>query len=126
LIDQNFGGNSYGLRAGKFGVEESIKIMPSSSVDEESERSQTNRAHDVVGLAIVVDELLGKDVTYGETRERGECLGEERLCLKHGVVFGPDSTHIFKMISGRWERKYEGKKLGADLRHAMETTRFQQ
>ena len=48
--------------------------MSSSSVDEESERSQKNRAHDVVGLAIVVDVLLGKDVTYGETRERGECL----------------------------------------------------
>jgi hypothetical protein len=48
------------------------------------------------------------------------------LCLKHGVVFGPDSTHIFKMISWRWERKYEGKRLGEHLRHAMETTRFQQ
>jgi hypothetical protein len=37
------------------------------------------------------------------------------LCLKHGIVFGPDSTHIFKMISLRWERKYERKKLRADV-----------
>jgi hypothetical protein len=104
LIDQNFRGDSYGLRAGKFGVEESIEIMSGSSVDEESERSKTNRTHNVVGLAIVVDELLGKDVTDGETRERGECLGEKRLCLKHSVVSGPDSTHIFR-ISGWWKRE---------------------
>ncbi len=94
LIDQNFAGDCYWLRAGEFGVEESIEIMPSSSVDEESERPQTNRTHNVVGLAVVVDELLGEDITDGETRERGECFGEERLRLKHGVVFGPDSAHF--------------------------------
>lgn len=48
--------------------------MASGAVDEEPEGAETDGTHDVVGLAIVVDKVLCKDVTDGEAGEGGECL----------------------------------------------------
>lgn len=32
-------------------------------------------------------------ITNGKSSKGGQCLGQQGLCLKHSIVFGPDSAH---------------------------------
>ena len=65
--------------------------MTRRSVAKETEGTQTDGAHGVVRSIVVVDELLGEDITGGEADERSAHLGKERLSLEDGVVSGPKS-----------------------------------
>ena len=67
--------------------------MSSGSVDQESERTEFEGPHGVIGFSIVIDKFLGEDISSGESDERGESLCEERLCLEEFVVTCPDCAH---------------------------------
>ena len=67
LINENFGSDSLGLCSREFRIEESVEVMPGSTVDEETEGSETDGTHGIVGLAILVDKVLGEDITDGKT-----------------------------------------------------------
>ena len=91
LIDEDLGSDSDRLGSGELGIEESIEEVTRRTVEEETEGTQADGAHGVVGGTVVVDELLCEDITDGETDQRGAHLGKERLSLEDGVVSGPKS-----------------------------------
>ena len=91
LVDEDLSSDSDGLGSGELGIEESVEEVTRRSVAKETEGTQTDGAHGVVRSTVVVDELLGEDITGGEADERSAHLGKERLSLEDGVVSGPKS-----------------------------------
>ena len=97
LIDEDLGSDSDRLGSGELGIEESIEEVTCRTVEEETEGTQADGSHGVVGGTVIVDELLREDITDGETDQRGAHLGKERLSLEDGVVSGPKS-HFYVLF----------------------------
>ena len=109
LIDKDLGGNGNGLGSWQLGIQESVEEMSGGTVKEEAEGTQTNGTHGIIGCAVVVDELLGEDITYRETDEGCAHLGKERLSLEDGVVSCPEShdsiVFIGKKLMIKWQKR---------------------
>jgi len=93
LVDEDLAGNSDGLGSGQLGIQKSVKVVAGASVEEESEGSQSDGSHNVVGLVAGFNEFLSQHVSGGESGEGGQTLGQERLGVQQFVVSCPDGCH---------------------------------
>lgn len=93
LINKDLGGNCDGLGSGELAIQKAVKVVSGTSVDKESERSQTDGTHNVIWLATILDKVLRQDISGGESCQRSQALGQKRLCLQQLVVASPKSRH---------------------------------
>jgi len=94
LVNENLAGDGHGGGSWQFGVQESVKVVTSGSVEKKSERSQTDGTHDIVWLVTFFDETLCQNISDGESGEGGKTFRQKRLCVQQFVVSCPERCHF--------------------------------
>jgi len=93
LVDKDFGSDSDGFSSGQFAVQHSVKVVTCTSMEKESEGTQTDRTHDIVWLVTGFDEFLCQDISHGESGEGGQTFGQEWLGIQQFIVASPNRCH---------------------------------
>jgi len=94
LIDKDFRGDGDRFGSRHFGIQHSVKVVTGASVEEESEGSETDGAHNIVWFVAGFDEFLRQDISHGESGEGGQTLGQEWLGVQQFIVSCPNRCHF--------------------------------